>query len=246
MDYEKGGTMIHCHTLSIGYNTPIMSSLSLDIPDQSITGIVGANGIGKTTFFRALLGLCTIFSGTCTINDTPLLEWKTQHPSGIGHVNSDLHLPFRFRVRDLVACSRRAHHRPFQRLSDADTTAIDAALTHTQLTTLADRYYDELSSGQQQRAQLARVIAQQPQILLLDEPFSHLDPIQKQHMSTRLQAQPLTTLIISHDLQTLATICDQIVVMQPDRAQIISPGDVHLDNEIVTSAFQTETLPPSQ
>lgn len=246
MGDETGIAMIQCNALSIGYKNPIMTDISLDILPHSITGIIGPNGIGKTTFFRALLGLCSVFSGTCTVAGTPLNQWKTTYPNGIGHMDSNLQLPFRFRVRDLVACSRNAHYRPFQRLSDVDIDSIDSAISSTQIESLTDRYYDELSSGQQQRAQLARVIAQQPQALLLDEPFSHLDPLQKQHMCTLLHTQPFTTLIISHDLQTLATICDQVIVMQPDRTQIISPRDTHLDNEIVTSAFQTETLPPSQ
>lgn len=218
---------------------PVLHDLTVDVPDGQVTTIIGPNGCGKSTLLRALARLQPVSKGTVLLDDRPI---QAQPSRDVARVLALLPqspiAPEGLLVRDLVARGRHPHQRWFAQFSPADEEAVRDALRQTSTEELADRPLNALSGGQTQRAWIAMTIAQQTELLLLDEPTTYLDlahQVEVLNLVCRLNQQHgRTVAMVLHDLNLAARYSDHLVLMAAGRivargepAQILRPELLH-------------------
>ncbi|AYF96981.1 ABC transporter ATP-binding protein [Protaetiibacter intestinalis] len=228
-------------TLAYGDRT-VVERLSLDVAPGRITAIVGANGCGKSTLLRALARLLSPASGEVLLDDAPLSARPSKQLARVlGLLPQSPVAPEGITVADLVGRGRHPHQRLLARWNAHDYEAVAAALAATGTTELADRSVDELSGGQRQRVWIALALAQETDILLLDEPTTFLDvahQIEVLDLLAELGRDRGTTIVmVLHDLNLAARYADQLVAMHEGRIVANgAPSDV-LTPELVEQVF---------
>lgn len=216
---------VHGLTLSLG-ETPILNGITCRLPERGITGVIGANGCGKTTLLRCLSGVLRPGSGRVRHEgeDIATLSPKAR-ARRIAMLPQSAVAPPGLTVQQLVARGRTPWLRPFQPMSRADHAAVAQALTDVGLTDLTHRAVDSLSGGQRQRAWIALVLAQESGTVLLDEPLNFLDlPHQTElvHLLRRLATERSVVMIL-HDLTIAARVCDHILALSGGRLVASGP-----------------------
>ncbi len=197
----------------------IVSAAGFTAPAGTMTALLGPNGAGKSTLLGALIGLRKLEAGTVTFGGIDLPAMRSAERAKIcAFVEQQAATPERLTVRDVVALGRVPFQSTWQSGPSAqDDAIVDDAIGALNLASFTNRLYDTLSGGEQQRAQLARALAQQPRLLLLDEPTSHLD-IEAQlttlDLLRRRSRQGCTVVVALHDLNLAARYCDHLVVMK--------------------------------
>ena len=220
--------------LDLGYgHRTVLADVDLEIPTGAVTALIGPNGAGKSTFLHALAGLLKPQRGHL---DIP----AQRRPGGIALVlqatEANKRLPLT--VREVVAMGRFPHRRWFGRPTRADRTAVDAALDLLHLGDLAGSQIRELSGGQRQRAFVAQGLAQEAELLVLDEPFTGLDILS--HASIREAIDHERSLgravvLSTHDLSD-ATHADQVVLLA-GRVVAAGPPSTVLDDHHLSAAY---------
>lgn len=238
-------------TLRLG-ETPVLNGITCRLPDRGITGVIGANGCGKTTLLRCLSGVLRPATGRVRHEgqDVAALSPKAR-ARRIAMLPQSAIAPPGLTVQQLVARGRTPWLRPFQPMSRADHAAVSQALVDTGLTDLAHRAVDSLSGGQRQRAWIALVLAQESGTLLLDEPLNFLDlPHQTElvHLLRRLSVHRSVVMIL-HDLTIAARVCDHVLALSAGRlvasgptAEVLTEGPLRATFGI---GFDCLTLPES-
>ena len=162
--------------VAVGYGgLPIVSGISLDIA-EGVTCLLGPNGAGKTTLFKSMLGLVPHMSGSIRLLDRPLAAWRRKELARtIGYVPQAHAALFPFSVLEVVLMGRTPHLAAYQNPSRRDEDIARQSLARLGLLGLATRAYTELSGGERQLVLIARALAQQPEILIMDEPTASLD-----------------------------------------------------------------------
>jgi iron(III) transport system ATP-binding protein len=197
-----------------GTKTPVIRSLSLTVEDQTIVGILGPSGSGKSTLLRLIAGLETPTEGSITVGGRTVVDRHTfvqPEQRGVGMVFQDYGLFPHLTVGQNVEFG-------LHRLSGQQRQArVKEMFELVRLVEYGNRYPHELSGGQQQRVALARTLAPQPSVLLMDEPFSNLDAALKQSIRVELleilRRTKITTLLVTHDQQDVESICDRTIVL---------------------------------
>ncbi|RLP11576.1 iron ABC transporter ATP-binding protein [Propionibacterium australiense] len=195
----------------------VLDSITLDLPAGGVVALVGANGAGKSTFLSVISRLLAADAGSVTVGG---LDVTSAHPGRLARTLSvlrqDNHLDVRLTVRDLVAFGRYPHSHG--RLTTDDDRIVDEAMDWMDLGELADRYLDEMSGGQRQRAFVAMVLAQQTPYVLLDEPLNNLDMVHSVSMMTTLRAAATelerTIVVVLHDINMAAAWADHVVALR--------------------------------
>ncbi|EHK82754.1 ABC transporter ATP-binding protein [Rhodococcus pyridinivorans] len=229
--------------LELGYgNRTVVENLDLQVPPGRITCIVGANACGKSTLLRSMSRLLSPRGGHV------LLDGKDVHRLPAKKLARTLGLlpqspiaPEGIVVADLVGRGRHPHQRVLSRWSREDDAAVADALAATHTTELAERSVDELSGGQRQRVWIAMVLAQQTDLLLLDEPTTFLDvshQVEVLDLLTDLNRDRGTTIVmVLHDLNLAARYADHLVAMADGSIYVSGdPSDV-LTGETVKAVF---------
>lgn len=236
------------HHLTLAYSErTVVADLDLSVPPGRITGIVGANACGKSTLLRALARLMTPRTGHV------LLDGQVLHRQPAKRVARTLGLmpqhpvaPEGITVGDLVARGRHPHQGLLARWSRQDEEAVVTALELTGTSELVDRSVDELSGGQRQRVWIAMALAQQTDILLLDEPTTFLDvshQVEVLDLLTDLNARRGTTVVmVLHELNLAARYCDHLVAMAQGRLHSAGAPEEVLTREMVSEVFGMESL----
>lgn len=202
--------------------TTIVSGASFDAPPAKITGIVGPNGAGKSTLIEAITGI-NRFEGEIAFDGVPLGTLERRARARLtAYVAQSANTEERLSVRDVVSLGRIPHASVWSPgLSTGDEAIMDAALDRLGLTALADRLFFSLSGGEQQRVHIARALAQQSPLIVLDEPTSHLDIRAQMEMlevlSSLSKGAGNTVLIALHDLNLALRYCHWLVVMKGGR-----------------------------
>ena len=219
--------------LTLAYDAhPVVSDLTLTIPEGRISVIVGGNGCGKSTLLRALARLLRPRSGAVLLDGADIRARPTLALAReLGLLPQSPTAPAGITVAELVRRGRYPHQGLFKRFSPTDAAAVAEAMELTQITALADRPVDELSGGQRQRAWIALALAQQTDLLLLDEPTTFLDiahQLEVLDVITDLNARRATTIVIVlHDLNLAARYADHIVALRGGEIYAAgSPTDV--------------------
>lgn len=221
--------------LSLSYDKrPVAVNLSLDIPNGGLTVIVGPNACGKSTLLKALARTLKPVAGTVMLDDQPISAQPSRAVARqLAMLPQNPVAPDGITVRDLVRRGRYPHQGSFSRFSATDERAVNDALTATETLELADRHLSELSGGQRQRAWIALVLAQETELLLLDEPTTFLDIAHQYevlNLCARLHQNGRTVAVVLHDLNQAARYATHLVVMS--RGEIVAQGN---PSEILTA-----------
>lgn len=225
--------MLRAESVSIRYEkNTIVNNFSFAAEEGEIVSIIGPNGSGKSTLLKAVAKFIPYYSGTVSIGGNNL---KKMHPKQLARTMCMLsqknEAPNDMTVGDLVSYGRHPHKKWFEKLNSEDVDIVDWALERTHIADYKERTVASLSGGEAQRAWIAMALAQQPKILLLDEPTTYLD-ISHQHEVLELirelnQEMNMTVVMVLHDLNQAARYSDQIVVVQGgERAMCGSPSCV--------------------
>ncbi|MCI2429595.1 metal ABC transporter ATP-binding protein [Candidatus Acetothermia bacterium] len=202
--------IVEIENLSFGYGAePVLENLSLSVQRGALLGLIGPNGGGKTTLLKLVLGLLPAPSGRIRLFGQPLESFKER--AKIGYVRQralSLEQRFPVTVEEMVSLGRSPRLSRWRPWSSEDTRAVRAAMRAVEIEELRSRSVWELSGGQQQRVFLARVLAQEPELLLLDEPTTAVDPKAEAEFYMLLEKlnreHGLTVILVSHDIETIA------------------------------------------
>ena len=212
---------------------PVLRGIDLTIAAGEFVALMGANGSGKTTLVRAITGLLPLASGELRLFGTPFDEYDAWSRIGFVPQRSGASSGVPTSVWEVVASGRLTRRRLLRPLSRADRAAIDHALD---VVRLADRRHDavtSLSGGQQQRVLIARALAGEPELFVLDEPTAGVDLPSQQALADalgRLKDAGATVVLVAHELGPLAPLVDRAVVMRDGR--ITYDGPPLADHEV--------------
>ncbi|WP_406247817.1 metal ABC transporter ATP-binding protein [Microbacterium sp. M] len=193
-----------------------LDDVSLDVREGRVTGLIGMNGSGKSTLFKSILGLVRPLSGTVRLAGGDSASARRRGLVGYVPQSEDVDWSFPVSVRDVVMMGRYGRQGITRRARPSDKTAVDEALERVELQDLADRQIGQLSGGQRKRAFVARGIAQDAGILLLDEPFAGVDKRSEAtivRLLRELAASGRTVLVSTHDLHALPELADDAVLL---------------------------------
>lgn len=199
--------------------------------------LIGPNGAGKSTLLKAIAGLVPRQHGTIRWRGTAVRKWSREFAYLPQREEVDWSFPIT--VRGLVEMGRYPQTGWWRRFSEADAAAVDIALDSLALTHLQDRQIRELSGGQQQRTFLARALAQEAHVLLLDEPFTGLDRNASHllgELLNRLAAEGRLVIASHHDLNTAPALFDQALVLAT-RPLAFGPVEEVLTDRLISSTF---------
>ena len=240
--------MTDVHTLAVeavtvGYDERVVvHDMTLEVQPGVVTAIVGANGCGKSTLLRAMARLLPARAGRVLLDGTPISELSSRQVATVlGLLPQSPVSPEGIAVADLVGRGRYPHQGWFRRWTAQDDEIVEQALSATDILDLADRPVDELSGGQRQRVWIAMALAQQTDVLLLDEPTTFLDvahQVEVLDLLTDLNRDRGTTIVmVLHDLNLAARYADRLVALTEGRLYAQgTPGEV-VSEEMVRDVF---------
>ncbi len=233
--------------LKFSYNgSPLLNGIDLSVPKGEILAIVGPNGSGKTTLLKNISGILSPEVGSVYLDMTLLLDLSiTELARYLAVVEQEREIGFDFTVREIVALGRLPHRGRFARETKADKQRIGRAMELANVAPFAERSIHELSGGEKQRVFLAMALAQNPRVLLLDEPTTYLDinyQLQIMEILCQQAVAGLTVLMAIHDLNLAAQYADRVAILH--RGQLLAvgrPADVLTETNI-KRAFQAEVI----
>ncbi|WP_411742544.1 metal ABC transporter ATP-binding protein [Rhodococcus sp. IEGM 1318] len=236
---------IRVENVSVHYGeVHALDHVDLTLNSGSVCGLIGMNGSGKSTLFKVIMGMIKPDNGSVRIAG---LDAAAARKSGrVGYVpqSEDVDWTFPISVRDVVMMGRYGHLGFLRRPRRADREAVAEALERVELAEFADRQIGQLSGGQKKRAFVARGIAQDASILLLDEPFAGVDKRSEATISTLLRelaSDGRSILVSTHDLHAVPKLCDEAVLLM--RTVLVhSDPDTVLQPENLALAFGLDVM----
>jgi iron complex transport system ATP-binding protein len=235
-------TALVARRLSAGYGARgVLQAIDLALEPGVLVALVGPNGAGKSTLLRALAGLIRPTSGAVTLDGTDVATLsRAALAARIAVVPQTFDTLFPFTVREIVALGRSARLGLFARPTASDAAAVARAIDAQDLGPLVDRRLDALSGGERQRVVLAMALAQEADVLLLDEPTAHLDPAHQIGIVRRAaelaRSRGVIALAVLHDLN-LAGLADRVVVLDAGRIVGDGPAATALTSDLVGRVF---------
>jgi len=228
--------VIAVQNLWAGYDgEPVLEDVDLSVRERDFVGLIGPNGGGKTTLINVLLGLLQPTRGRVEIMGLPVEKGRRF----IGYVPQlvDFDRVFPIRVWDVARMGRLSRHHVLRRYSAEDDGAVARALREVDAFDLRDRPFGELSGGQRQRVYIARALASEPEILLLDEPTTSVDPRVSQTIYQLLERlnERITILMISHDMSAISSYVKTVGCIN---RRLFYHGEDQLTPEMLELAYQ--------
>lgn len=241
--HDGAPALLAATDLSFSYGEkPVLKGISLAVRPGEMVAVLGRNGCGKSTLLRLLAGGLEPLSGSIVLDGKDLASYSRRTAARLLAVASqELTIPFALSVRAIVDLGRTPYTRFLVSSSPEDLRAVDEALTATDLKALADRLFMHISGGEQQRAALAMALAQEPRVLLLDEPTVHLDIAHQMSVLTLVKRlcveQRLAVLTAMHDINLTCLYADRLIVLAG--GEILAEGTPHevVTPEIIKRAF---------
>ncbi|WP_226482900.1 ATP-binding cassette domain-containing protein [Natrinema amylolyticum] len=244
-DPEPATVSVANCSLSFG-DLSVLEDVSLTIEPGEFVGFVGPNGAGKTTLLRLISGALEPDSGTVSIDGVDVHDLSSRDSSRlVSVVPQDTTLSFSFPVRDVVEMGRHPHRSRFSSPTPEDRDAVERALERTRTADLADRPIDEVSGGQRQRVVLARAIAQETPVMLLDEPTASLDvnhQVETLELVRELVNGGRTVIAAIHDLDLAARYCDRLVMLADGAVSRDGPPSAVLTGDALAASFDANAV----
>ncbi len=238
---------IRVENLTFAYDgRPVIEGITLDVKAGELLALVGPNGSGKTTLLRAISGVLPAGQGAV------YLDFDENHPQmvtklsarelarSLAVVEQEVHVAFDFTVREIVSLGRLPHAHKLKSFSVPDQRVVEEAMQRVEIEQFADRNIHALSSGERQRVFLAMALAQEPKVLLLDEPTAHLDlkyQIEIMELVRGLADQGLTVMAALHDLNLAARYSDRVAVLSQGRFAGCGPPREMLTSELIQKVW---------
>lgn len=228
--------------------------VALSLGAGELVAVAGPNGCGKTTLVRALLGLVPLRRGAVTLDDLPVAAWRrAELAQTVALVPQREETPFSWRVEDMVGFGRYARRGALSPLTREDRLAVARALERCDVSGLAGRRVETLSGGEWQRVRIARALAQEPRLLVLDEPTVSLDlghEMELFELVHGLVAEGLAALVVSHHLNLVARYAGRMLLLEAGRAAAVGPPATVLNAELLSRVFRwpvsIAVLPPPE
>jgi iron complex transport system ATP-binding protein len=239
------GTGLAGEALAFAYDgRRVLDGVDVAIAPGELVGVIGPNGAGKTTLVRILAGVTRPSAGRVMLGARPLDAWsRRERARAVALVPQDPRVEFPFTVLEVVLMGRAPHLTGLGFAGADDVRIARAALARLGLDGFEARQLDTLSGGERQRVFLARALAQDPAVLLLDEPTTHLD---LRHQTEILDVvrdgvrqRALAALVVLHDLNLAAVACDRLVLLAGGTIVAAGPPRDVLTRELIEQAFAT-------
>ncbi|WP_458625914.1 ABC transporter ATP-binding protein [Winogradskyella sp. PC D3.3] len=251
MTTKTSHIILKAEQLSIGYKTKkaetvIASNINFELQKGQLIGLVGANGIGKSTLLRTLIKVQPELSGSIRLNDKDLKTTTTlELAKQLSIVLTEPLASKNLSVIELVALGRHPYTNWIGNLTENDTSIINNALKLVNISDLKDKKCYELSDGQLQKVMIARALAQDTAIIVLDEPTSHLDMYHKAYILKLLQKLTKETgktiLFSSHEIDLAIQLCDTMIVMRKNEVVCDQPCKLISDG-VFNSLFPEDLI----
>lgn len=226
-------------------NTTVLEGIDLQLHKGRFCGLLGANGSGKSTLIELLMGMHKTGTGDILYKDKPMESYSRQElATQLALVPQNFAMGFEYPVRDVVLMGRHPHIPRFSSPSTPDLQAVDEAMQTMDITHLQSRPVSALSGGELQRVVMARALAQETEVLILDEATSNLDIHHTiaimQVMRKRVDEQGLTVIAAIHDLNLAAAFCDECLVLRNGQIFDHRPVEELFTSELLHAAFEVE------
>lgn len=241
------GTAIRLDRVEAGYRGAggerrVLNGLDLTVDRGEMVALLGANGSGKTTLLNVMAGTIRPSAGAIELFGRPLASWsRGEIARSVAVLPQSLELPAGFRVAEVVAMGRTAHGARWFGWTPGDLRAVEDALRDADAADLADRPVTELSGGERQRVLVALALAQEPSLLLLDEPTTHLDIAHAAWLLASVarlrQLRGLTAVMVLHDLVLASAWSPRIAVLHAGHIVADGPPEEALRADIVRDAY---------
>lgn len=221
----------------------IIEDVSLHIQPGQIVGLVGPNGSGKSTLLRTVYRMLKPEAGYVRLGGDDV--WKLSARESArrsGVVVQEAPSDFEFTVREVVQMGRTPHKDALSLDTQTDTALVHAALERVEMTGFDERLFSTLSGGEKQRVLIARVLAQQPKLLILDEPTNHLDVHHQLEILELVRSLGITTLITLHDLNLSATYCDYLYVIANGGIAAEGSPEATLTRALIQQVFRVDVI----
>jgi iron complex transport system ATP-binding protein len=251
MKKETSQIILKADQLSIGYKTKkaenvIASDINFELKKGQLIGLVGANGIGKSTLLRTLIKVQSALSGTISLNNRDVNTTSTLDlAKQLSIVLTESLTSKNLSVFELVALGRHPYTNWIGNLTDKDHAIINASLSQVNITNLKDKRCYELSDGQLQKVMIARALAQDTDVIVLDEPTTHLDMYHKAYILKLLQKLTKETgktiLFSSHEIDLAIQLCDTMIVMKANDVICDQPCNL-ISNGVFESLFPKDLI----
>jgi iron complex transport system ATP-binding protein len=225
-----------------GTHTLALDGVTIELAPTRLVAVAGPNGSGKTTLVRALLGVLPLERGSAQLDGKPVSEWRRGPLARVvGVVSQREEVVFPLTVSQTVMLGRYPHLGPLAPIGFQDREATLKALRRCDIEDLAERHVDTLSGGEWQRVRVARALAQQPRILVLDEPTASLDvrhQMELFELIRTLVTDGLAGLVVTHELNLTARFADRVVLLNEGRVVADGTPVEVLRREILSEVFQ--------
>ncbi|HLA56970.1 MAG TPA: ABC transporter ATP-binding protein [Flavobacterium sp.] len=248
---EKATQILQTQNLSIGYhgkkgNIIVGSDINISLMPGKLVSLVGANGIGKSTLLRTLTGLHKPVSGNVLLYGKNISDYRPlEVAKNISLVLTEKLPPGNLTVFELIAIGRQPYTNWIGKLSDDDIVKVNLAMELTQTSFLAGKKHYEISDGQLQKVMIARALAQDTPIIVLDEPTTHLDLMHKvmlfQLLTTLAHETNKCILFSTHDIEMAIELSDEMILMSPEKIIQDSPQNL-MSRDAFNNLFPDETI----
>lgn len=236
--------ILRASQISIGYShkkekTTVASNIDLSLEKGKLIALIGGNGIGKSTLLKTLTGIQKPLSGTVFLNNIDIHELDSLDlAQNLSVVLTEKLPPSNLTVFELIALGRQPYTNWIGKLTDVDITKVNEAMQLTQISHLATKKHFEISDGQLQKVLVARALAQDTPLIVLDEPTTHLDLLHKVALFKLLKKLTHETgkciLFSTHDIDMAIQLSDEMIIMTPEKIEQDQPC-----NFIMKGSFNT-------
>lgn len=237
--------MLEVQGLRAGYGEKeIVHGVSFTVEDGQFACIIGANGCGKTTLLKNLLGLLAPFGGSVHMDGEDVLAMNERDMARrFAYIPQEHKPPFPFAVRDVVLMGRTPYLNRLARVLPDDRMVAYRAMKQMGIEHLADSIYTDLSGGQRQLVLIARALAQQPKLLIMDEPTASLDFGNQQLVLSRMKAlsgEGMAVIMVTHDPDHALYCADKVIVMRDGDIMRDGPVSDTITTEMLREIYQTQ------
>lgn len=241
-------SILQAENIGFSYNgVRVLSGISFSVASGDFVGLIGPNGTGKTTLLNLIDGILQPWEGMIRLNGVPVHRMKRDALARIiAVVPQENPMIFSFRVQEVVLMGRAPHLGKWRFEGEKDMAIVKRAMVMTDTLALAGRSMNQLSGGERQRVLIARALAQEPELMLLDEPTASLDIRHQVEffnlIKTLNRTQGLTVIAVTHDINLASLYCDRIILLKEGRIHVAGRSVDVITEEHIEAVYETPVM----